>query len=272
YSNVNTPVFDQNGDATSFSSSELNTIYQIWQNVSEDYSPFNINVTTVDPRTVSGYTGGVTQLDIGGNGSWTGGTYGGIAQIGGFSSSSAGNPVRGFVFPANLSNGNPKFTGDSAAHESGHTFGLQHQSQYSGTTQTAEYYKGPGHGTAPIMGNSYSAARSLWWYGTSTVSSTTYQNDMAVIAGNTNVGYRSDGQNNTLATASPLTVSGNQMSTSGIISQMSDVDYFSFVTNPGQITFTASVPSPSPDLALRMQLLDAAGHVLASATAGTNFI
>jgi hypothetical protein len=271
YSNINTPAFDQNGDPTTFTASELNAIHQIWQDVSEDYAPFNINVTTVDPRTVAGSTGGVSQIDIGGNGSWTGAKYGGIAQIGGFSSSSAGNPVRGFAFSANLNNGNPKDTADNVAHESGHTFGLQHQSLWSGSSLTAEYYTGPGDGTAPLMGNSYSAARSLWWYGTSTLSSTTYQNDMDVIAGNTGVGYRPDGLNNTLATASPLTVSGSQLSASGIIGQMADVDYFAFQATPGVMTFTVNDPTPSPNLLLKTELLDAGGTVVASATAGSTF-
>ena len=46
-------------------------------------------------------------------------------------------------------------------------FGLQHEQQWNGSTLASEYYYGPGDGTAPIMGDSYGAARSLWWYGTS---------------------------------------------------------------------------------------------------------
>ena len=38
-----------------------------------------------------------------------------------------------------LANGNVKYTADGVIHESGHAVGLQHQSQYSGTTKTAEY-------------------------------------------------------------------------------------------------------------------------------------
>jgi hypothetical protein len=97
------------------------TMEEIWQEVAENYSPFNINVTTVKPT-----SGEVSQIDVGGNGSWTGGTYGGLAQVGGMSSSSASNPVRGFVFPDNLGNGYYWYVADGCTHESGHNMGLQH--------------------------------------------------------------------------------------------------------------------------------------------------
>ena len=60
--------------------------------------------------------------------------------------------------------------------------GLQHQSSWSGGTKTAEYQSGPGDGTAPTMGNSYGASRSMWWYGLNT--NDVYQNDMQVISAN----------------------------------------------------------------------------------------
>src|SRR5437867_2527541 len=51
--NIVTPAYDTDGDPTSFSDYELACINQIWQYVAEDYSPFNINVTTVAPPTLS---------------------------------------------------------------------------------------------------------------------------------------------------------------------------------------------------------------------------
>jgi hypothetical protein len=223
YRNISIPAFDTDGDGAPLSQSEVDSITGIWQIVAENYAPYNINVTTVDPRTLSGYKGGVSQIDIGGNGSWTGGTYGGYSQVGGFGGSSASNPVRGFVFPDNLADGAVWYTGEATSHESGHTMGLVHQSTYSGTAETAEYSTGPGDNTAPIMGDSYYVARGMWWYGTDNVSSTTYQNDMAVIASN-GFPYRPLATGNTIATAAPLSVSGNQVSASGVIESMSQVD------------------------------------------------
>ena len=144
YSNITTPAYDQDGDPTTFSDGELTSIQNIWKQVAEDYAPFRIDVTTEQPSSLA--LGTTMKIDIGGNGSWTGGTYGGIAYVNGFTS----GPNVGFVFPANLANGTPKYTGDASAHEAGHGFGLQHQSQYdSSGNKLQDYYSGPGDGTAP---------------------------------------------------------------------------------------------------------------------------
>ena len=45
---VNLP-FDTDGDLTTFSSDELDTIQSVWERVSEDFRPFDVDVTTVDP-------------------------------------------------------------------------------------------------------------------------------------------------------------------------------------------------------------------------------
>src|SRR5688572_32442941 len=94
YSNVSTPAFDQDGNTTSFSDGELAAIQQIWARVAEDYAPFNIDVTTVDP---GNQTNGVTAvIAIGGNYSdWYGSSAGGVAYVGGFSNFSSNV---GYVF------------------------------------------------------------------------------------------------------------------------------------------------------------------------------
>src|ERR1043166_5539561 len=51
YTPGTTPAYDIDGDPTSFSQQELDNIKSIWMGVSEKYSPFRINVTTVDPHT-----------------------------------------------------------------------------------------------------------------------------------------------------------------------------------------------------------------------------
>ena len=267
FSNITTPAYDQDGDRTTLSDAELASIQKIWEYVAEDYSPFQVNVTTVDPGS---YANGVAvQVVIGGNGSWTGGTYGGVAYVGSFTSSS---PNTVFIFEDNLGNGAAKYTGDASSHESGHAFGLRHQSLYDGAgTKTQEYYTGPGGGRAPIMGNSYSATRGLWWYGTST-SASTYQDDMAILAGATNgFGYRPDDHGNTVSTATALAVSGSQVSGSGIIATTADADWFSFRTDAGQVSLSASVPASVNDLDARLELRDALGNLVASAAPTTSF-
>ena len=266
YQNITTPVYDQDGDPTSFSDGELASITNVWQAVSEDYAPFKVNVTTVAPPSFA--NGAALLVAIGGDGAWTGGTYGGISYVNSFTNSLS-NTV--FVFANNLANGYAKYVADAASHEAGHGFGLQHQSQYNASgSKIAEYYTGPGDGTAPLMGNSYSAPRSLWWYGTST-SSTTFQDDMAVISRSQNgFGYRADDHGNTSATATALTVAGNQLSGSGIIGTTSDLDYFSFSTGGGQLSLSVDVAAYN-NLDVSIQLRDSSGAIIASAAPTNSF-
>jgi hypothetical protein len=264
YSNITTPAFDQDGDPTTFNDDELAAIQQVWSCVAEDYAPFNLNVTTVPPASMAH---GVTEkVDIGGNGAWTGSQVGGLTYVNDFTQT--GVPNIAFVFSQNLASGNARYTGDAVAHESGHGFGLLHQSTYSGTTKTAEYSTGPGDGTAPIMGNAYAARRTLWWYGQSSSSSTSYQDDMAILSGSTDgFGYRQDADANTAANPTPLTVAnGGQVNGSGLIITTSDFDYYSFNSGAGAVSFTVSVPADLSTLAPRVELLDSTGStIIASA-------
>ncbi|MDB9376630.1 DUF4347 domain-containing protein, partial [Nodularia sphaerocarpa] len=51
--NITTPRFDIDGNTDSFSSTELERIQYIWQRVAEDFSPFNVNVTTQAPTDIN---------------------------------------------------------------------------------------------------------------------------------------------------------------------------------------------------------------------------
>jgi hypothetical protein len=42
------PPYDIDGNLASFSPTELSNIVAIWRGVSEDYAPFNVDVTTVN--------------------------------------------------------------------------------------------------------------------------------------------------------------------------------------------------------------------------------
>ena len=141
-----TPAYDIDGDPTTFSSTELKNIQEIWARVAEKYSPFNIDVTTVDPGNLDNLK--TTRIVIGGDGGWLGADAGGVAPIGGFSNDS---PNTGYVF-SGLDGESTKVIGEQAAHEAGHTFGLLHHSIFNADGTVATEYD-PGDAlTAPIMG------------------------------------------------------------------------------------------------------------------------
>jgi hypothetical protein len=260
YSVPATPAYDQDGDATAFSDAEQASIREIWARVAEKYSPFNLDVTTVDPGSYP--LGKVLRVVVGGAGAWSGGTYGGLSYVGSFTA----GPNTSWVFPQNLGGGNAFYTAEAIAHESGHGFGLQHQSTYNSTTKTAEYNTGDSL-RAPIMGSSYFAQRGLWWNGTSSVSSTTVQDDMARIAATSNgFGYRADDHGSSLAAADALlTSAGGSVTGSGIIERTTDADYFKFITGGGTVSLFASVVTAGATLDLKLALYSSGGALVASA-------
>ena len=65
-----TPVFDADGDLTTFSDEELRRMEELWYRVSEDFAPFNLNVTTVEPTSINDFES--LRVSIGGNGAWLG--------------------------------------------------------------------------------------------------------------------------------------------------------------------------------------------------------
>jgi hypothetical protein len=237
----NVPAYSIDSDTSTFSATELSNIQQIWARVSEAYSPFNVNITTVAPGSTP-VGGQWSQIVIGAenaSGSDWYGTAGGVAYINGFFFGGLESGT-GWAFTNHLSKGNPVYTAVAAAHEAGHQFGLNHQRQYnSDGTLAAEYRPSTDGGyTSPIMGVGYYTPRALWSDGASD-SATSHQYDLDILA--SNLGYRPDDGNNDIAHAKPLTVTGGaNFSTSGVIKDMSENDLYSFTTGAGQVSINVA--------------------------------
>jgi hypothetical protein len=255
------PAYDTDGDDATFSTTEIAQIREIWSRVAEKYSPFNIDVTTVDPGSYPAKK--VAHVVIGGEGLWSGGTYGGYSYVGGFIGQES---TTGWVFSKNLGKGFPKYVAEATAHEAGHLFGLYHQSTFdSSGNKTNEYSRGTGP-LAPIMGASYFAERGLWWTGPSN-SASTIQYDLESLGGIVNgFGFRPDDHGGTLASAALLEVTdGIAARGAGVIETIGDVDYFRFTSTGGLVNLAANVAEFGPMLDLSLKLTDANGNVLALA-------
>ena len=288
--------YDQDGDPTTFSPGEIQSIDQIWTRVAESYSPFNIDVTTINPGSFG--KNQATQVVISGSGSWLGTPAGGVSQVGSFNNAGVNANTGGtvFVFPGWLANGTAKYVAVAAAHEAGHSFGLVHQSTYNGLFKTAEYSPGtwpgvpdlslhppvfdPGTGyKSPIMGLGYYADRALWWYGQSSSGSTVYQDDLAILSSNV-YGYRPINPNTSIGTALSFADTSGNVSAAGVIRKTTDQYYYEFMTPGGATNINMDVArfvdssgsvSVIGMLNSKLQLFDGQGNLIASAgSAATN--
>lgn len=258
YSGAVTPAYDIDGDRTTFSSSELANIYEICARVAEDYAPFNIDVTTIQPGSFADRV--AVRVAIGGHyNDWFGSGAGGVAYVGGFYNS-ASNVA--YVFEDALGNGNPRYVAEAASHEAGHLFGLLHQSTWSGNT-LAEAYNGGSGGWAPIMGVGYNAQRTTWHNGTTSNGPGSWQDDMSVIASPMNAfGYRPDDHGNT--TTSARTIPGTDVNIAGVIERNDDIDMFSFQTAGGSVNLRVDLPQYGANLDAQLSILRSDGSVVAT--------
>ncbi|MEK6617053.1 MAG: zinc-dependent metalloprotease, partial [Bacteroidota bacterium] len=234
-----------NAAPSSFTNANITTI---WTAVSEDYSPFNVNVTT--DRTVFNSAIATrrmmvifTPTDDAAPGA------GGVAFINSWGS---GNPCWDF----NLS---VKSAEETASHEAGHTFGLKHDG-----TSTKAYYAGHGK-WGPIMGAVFTRPIVHWCKGEYT-GANNQEDDLVKIS--SKVPYRVDDHGSTIATATILNAdaSGNVLATNnfGVIERRTDLDIFKFNASAGNVSLTIKAKTESgsasvPNLDIQARLLDASG-------------
>jgi len=230
-------------------------IREVWARVSEDYAPFNLNVTTdlqvfLNAPETSRQRCIITPTDTPAPGS------GGVAFVGSFAWS-GDTPCWAFV--ASGKNG-----AEVISHELGHSLGLHHD----GRTIPSEFYY-EGHGTDPvgwttIMGVGYYKNLSQWSKGEYPFANQ-LQDDLAIIAGNANVGYRPDDAGSTHATAALLDIFNNgTVDSEGTIETRTDVDAFRFTTNGGGVSFQISPVSPGPNLDIYASIHNSTGTLIIS--------
>ncbi len=262
---INTPAYDIDDDPLTFNNTELSRIQNIFLRVAEDFIPFDVNVTTEEPpldhlkKNGSSDTHWGVRVVIGGSSSdWLGQSAGGIAYVNSFNWTSD-TPT--FVFENQLGNGSEKLIAEATSHEVGHTLGLNHDGKSS-----QAYYSGHGSGEtswAPIMGVGYSRTLTQWSKGEYS-GATNSQDDLDVITTRNGFGYRADDHGGNLSSASNLTVSGINLTGSGIIERNTDFDVFEFSTSGGAVTFDIQPSQQGPNLDVLAELLDSNGNVIAT--------
>jgi hypothetical protein len=259
-SSITSRPFDLDGNPSTFSATEHAYIQNAFMSVREDYSMFDVDVTTEDPGvealrktsptdTAYGVRVVITPSDFRSCG------CGGYAYVGSFDWSDGS--------PAYVLNLGMKSLAETVSHEVGHTLGLNHD----GLTTGAEYYGGHGD-WGPIMGAPYTRRISQWSKGEYANANNT-QDDIAVIEANGISAVTGD-EGGTPATATPLLL-GSLVSVSHRISFTGDVDAFKFTVPfgaPRTVTMRASNYYGNvvdTNLNIRLRLRNSAGTLLATA-------
>lgn len=215
-------------------------ITEIFNRVSEDYRPFNINITTDSTKYWAAPANQRIRIILTITSDWYG-SAGGVSYMGSFT---WGDNTPSFVF-TKLLNYNTKNIAEATSHEAGHTLGLKHQSSYDNNcVKTAEYNPGMGSGEiswAPIMGVGYYKNLTTWHNGPNPYGCTSDQDDLSIITSATNgFGYRAANKTATsFSSAASITFSNNQFQTNGVIITNTDNDYYKIsvpVTGPVKIS------------------------------------
>jgi hypothetical protein len=303
-----TPAYDIDGNSSAFSATEIANMRQLWSRAAEAYAPFNINVTTITPPGTpasdfnrQAFFDGQAQLlhmVIGGNGNWFSPANSGVVGVsfidvasesfpttlnGQLQNSGAGaglhtnwtfsSRLAGISPPANLL----RDIAGTAIHENGHAFGLNHQSASQTDARGA------------IMDSFLvNSTRALW-------ASTSFQNDVAILVNNPNMGgYVDSGVGHTRQTATALAMTGTAINfeqAKGVITPNSTnpnplgegnytTDFFSFAVGSepvnvnvtlrsGRSTLTPGVADPGATLDATLRLLDSNGNLLQISSSGT---
>ena len=276
-SNINAAPYDIDGNPTSFSTAELQRMQYIWQRVSEDYAPFDVDITTEQPNpdtiTRSGpgdQVFGTTVVITKTNGVYSC-SCGGVAYIGVFNNADGTHPPDyykpAFVFYDMLGGGDEKAVAEAISHEAGHNVGLHHDG-----TATDSYYAGQGSDAAtawaPIMGVGY--YRPLVQFSKGEYTGANNAEDDFAVAQSFGLPLRADDFGDTPANAMPLQSSISpgwaSASINGVIEAAGDRDVFAISAGAGLLTIMASPANRAANADLVLSLIDPAGRVLASAS------
>jgi hypothetical protein len=248
-----TAAYDEDSNTGSFNATEAANVTKAWTQMSKYFAMFNTDVTTAYPSVPFAWDA------IGNN------ISGGYSFVGVFPNSSP---------QSHNNSGDARTRVSGLAHEFGHNFGLQHQSDYSQLgVKINEYSSGFDSLHGPIMGVDYAQSVHKWFIGHPATSPSALQDDMAVISNSIKAraggdGFAPDDFGNNIATATALTFTGGVSQRVGVLERMSDVDAFS-LAGGGTFSFDAVADAPS-GVDLKLSIYQSDGTLLSMVDTSAN--
>jgi hypothetical protein len=268
-------------------------IRKIWETVAEDFAPFNVNVTTVEPPSFA--NNAAVRVVIAGENSASLITglnsyrtiisnsfivdtptssppgYSGYSSIGSFTSA---EPNVVYVFAERIKSMGSisaeghsmtaaQVIGNTASHEAGHSFGLNHHAGFDANGTESDYDVGTSL-TTPIMGENISGDRTLWSQYTSGSTTVGHIGQL-----NTLLSIRPDDHgNSSIAGPTQLNVGywfqPKTATVKGVVGNFSDEDWFRFSTGGGDFKFDVKT--------VEFANLDAKLELYQSTTAGLTLL
>jgi hypothetical protein len=279
---VGTP-YDTDGDPTTFGSAELAAIQSIWLRVSEDFAPWQVNVTTqfpglsaIDRADADDLFYGTTVAFAGNpttqNPCINGVLCGGVAYIGVFDFVAPFHQIYqpAWVFQRRFEV--PGFPGESikgmaevASHEAGHNLGLRHDACATGEGSCVagqNYYFGHDN-WAPIMGTAYYEPIGQWSQG-EYLGANNQEPDLDIISAQ--LEPESDSMVDFSTAYNMGTLPTNQtLSQDGSITRSFDEDFFVFSSPAAkEVSISVSPAVESPNLDIEVALFDSNLNELAN--------
>ena len=296
FGNIDTLPFSEDADYGNYSATELADIQSIWERVAEDFRPFDVDVTTVDPGMEALKHAGGNDTDwgirvvIGGKVTdWyalqnPGAKNKFVAQDNSFFSqvNPSVNDTCCFVFSGDLATNPPvsfeKSVAETASHAIGRTLGLQDATQTVPDPQDpTKFINVPyaGHGTgvtssAPIMGDGTKKELTQWSQGEFPFATQVRSELDDITNSQTGVTYRTDDHGSTRSTADSIGLQAGAatefdiISDQGIIEKSTDIDYFTFTVEGfgGIVNFDIATATTGTNLDILAKIYDAGGAVL----------
>lgn len=289
---ITVPAFDLDGKPSTFNYVEHAMIQKIWKEVSDAFAAFDVDVTTQDPGVENiRYTlkspvdtNYGTRVCFGGKSSYVPNLIQagddpdgilGVTELNSFnfqiSSVAYANDCPVLIFSDSIyQKGSAKDVADTAVHELGHAFNLNHSTTDDGTTQV-EYYAGH-NDWASYMGDTMGKSVAQWTNGDYDANATNTEDDLLEIAKSIPL-KTPDDHGDTILLATTLTttkVKSTERSTlpvylytssaTGLIHNRADKDLFKIEVGEGEFYVEAIAADPQANLNIGLRLLDSAGN------------